>query len=173
MSITTVSALGATLYLTSNFSGATEGAVGRLLEAAFGPGTVRSHRPDGSPYIASHPDVEISLSHCRSAVVLAVAPGGEGRIGVDIEQPREQLPRVARRFLSPAEQTACVTIEALQWAWTVKEAVYKAAATPGLTLATDIALPSATGGDARCLGHTYLTYTFPYSDTLVTLARTR
>lgn len=147
-----------------------EEAVAALLEAAFGPGTQRSHRSDGSPYIAARPDVEISLSHCRTAAVLAVAPAENGRIGVDIEQPREQLRRVARRFLSVEEQERHTTIEALQRAWTIKEAVYKAAAIPGLALAADIHLPTSAEPRACCRGRSYALTTIPYADTLVTLA---
>lgn len=61
-------------------------------------------------------------------------------IGIDIERPRMQLRRVATRFLTDDEYPKlCLLDEDRQLdhllkKWTAKEAVYKAARTPGLGL---------------------------------------
>lgn len=113
-------------------------AVRQLVKHLFGTGSILGHRDDGSPVIAGS-KTEISVSHSRTHAFLASHP--DLRIGVDAELPRQQLAIVARKFLSDEELTAWVTIDHLLTAWTIKEAVYKAAGTPGLPLA-GIKLPT-------------------------------
>ena len=74
---------------------------------------------------------------------MAVAPEGT-RIGVDCESGNRagQLRRVAPRFLSKEQQGVWSASEAmLFWAWTIKEAAYKAALDPSLRL-SEIPLPA-------------------------------
>lgn len=97
-------------------------AVRRLVRAAFGPEAVLEHRADGSPIIAAAGELQISVSHSRHLAVLAVAPTA---VGVDIEEPREQLLRVAGRFMTPEEQRNYPTPELILKAWTLKEAAFK------------------------------------------------
>lgn len=113
---------------------AEQSAVSRMVADVFGPDVQIGHREDGSPFVMVGQAPEVSVSHCRTLAVLAV--GGDERIGVDVEEWREQLRRVARKFLS-ADEAFEADDEALLRAWTVKEAVYKAAGCPGLAL-TDI-----------------------------------
>ena len=98
-------------------------AVRRLVRAAFGPEAVLEHRADGSPIVAAAGELQISVSHSRHLAVLAVAPTA---VGVDIEEPREQLLRVAGRFMTPEEQRNYPTPELILKAWTLKEAAFKA-----------------------------------------------
>lgn len=121
---------------------AEKAATARLVTTLFGPGATVAHTPDGAPLLilpdgATAP--EISISHSIRTVALAVGRAGNP-IGVDIELPRRQLVRVARRFLAP-EETAihAASEENLLRAWTAKEAAFKAAGITGLTL-TDIRL---------------------------------
>lgn len=114
-------------------------AVGRLVAEALGPKALLSHRHDGSPIIEGS-DREISVSHCAGLAALAV--GGCERIGVDIERPRATLRRVARKYLSEAEMTEWLTDEDLLRAWTIKEALYKAAGVAGVDFANEVVLPS-------------------------------
>lgn len=126
-------------------------ATAALAQYAFGSGATVEHHPDGAPYIACDgvpQSVEISISHCRTTAVLAVSANGR-RIGVDIEQQRAQLLTVAPRFLSPAEQHAFSTPAQLLEAWTLKEAIYKAAPRPGVDFATHITLVPAPAFDGR------------------------
>lgn len=112
-------------------------AVRRLTAHAFGTGAGLEHNPDGSPFIKGS-DAAISISHSQTHAFLAVYHGL--RIGLDAEQPRQQLMRVAGKFLSEQEMNLWQTIDDLLTAWTIKEAVYKAAGTQGLPL-TAIRLP--------------------------------
>lgn len=97
-------------------------AVGRLVRAAFGPEAVLEHRADGSPIVAAARESQISVSHSRHLAVLAVAPVA---VGVDIEEAREQLLRVAGRFMTPDERRHYPTAELILKAWTLKEAAFK------------------------------------------------
>ena len=117
---------------------AEKAATARLVTALFGPGAGISHNPDGAPQLMlpdSATAPEISISHSIRTVALAVGRAGSP-IGIDIDQPRQQLVRVARRFLAP-EETAIhgASEENLLRAWTAKEAAFKAAGITGLTLA--------------------------------------
>lgn len=97
-------------------------AVRRLVRAAFGPQAVLEHRADGSPIVAAAGESQISVSHSRYLAVLAVAPVA---VGVDIEEAREQLLRVAGRFMTPDERRHYPTPELILKAWTLKEAAFK------------------------------------------------
>ena len=103
---------------------AEKAATARLVTTLFGTGATVAHNPDGAPLLilpdgATAP--EISISHSILTVALAVGRAGSP-IGIDIEQPRQQLVRVARRFLAP-EETA------------IHGASEEAAGIAGLTLA--------------------------------------
>lgn len=106
-----------------------------------------AHRESGAPYLASLSGVEedlpeISISHSRTLGVLALAPGGTA-LGIDTETPdrASQLVRLAPRFLSDAQIPYWGSSPAtLFWAWTIKEAVYKAAGRPGFPV-KEIPLP--------------------------------
>jgi phosphopantetheinyl transferase len=78
-------------------------------------------------------------------VALAIHP--TLRIGIDVERPRQQLIKVQHKYLNNNEMTILHNIEELLWAWTAKEAVYKAAGIPGLELAS-IALQLPVHGNA-------------------------
>lgn len=108
-------------------------AVMAIVRGLFGADAAVGHRQDGSPVLECEDAPEVSVSHCRTMAVLAV--GASARIGVDVEEWREQLRRVAPRFLSEEEKSLVQSDDALLRAWTVKEAVYKAANRPGLSLA--------------------------------------
>jgi phosphopantetheinyl transferase (holo-ACP synthase) len=93
---------------------------------------------DGTPEIIS----AISITHCNDTAMLAVAPEGTA-IGIDCEQPRRALRNVAPRILSEKELAAWSASDALLLqAWTIKEAVYKAAGIQGLDFAKGINLPA-------------------------------
>ncbi|MDE6498343.1 MAG: 4'-phosphopantetheinyl transferase superfamily protein [Muribaculaceae bacterium] len=131
-------------------------AVAALLEHVL-PGAEMIHTAEGAPVIDGGP--YISISHSRTHAALAVCAGAP--VGIDIETQRAQLARVAPRVLSEAELDIYGrSPEGLLQAWTLKEALYKAALTPGLDFRRDIHLPlgdekneasvAAPGGSARC-----------------------
>lgn len=106
----------------------------------LGPEAEIRHNADGSPFLADGTGRSISVSH--SMWFAAVAVSDRGSVGIDIEAWRDQLLRVAPRVLSPREQQHyCSTPMLLLKAWTMKEAVYKAAGIRGLDFADGITLP--------------------------------
>lgn len=121
----------------------------RYRESLAGRGMVRMalttallHDRHGAPYV-NLDGVYISLSHSRNMIALAVSD--RGPIGVDMEYPREQLYRVASKFLSPEEYLRYRTLPDLLRAWTAKEAIFKAASMPGLTI-SEVILPDLSIG---------------------------
>lgn len=117
-------------------------AVDRLLAAALPGGYTLAHDTDGAPRLIAGGAPAISVSHSRTHAAVALAPCGVA-VGIDIETPREQLRRVAPRVLSPDELAACADgdMDALLRAWTLKEALYKAARVAGADFRRDIHLP--------------------------------
>ncbi len=114
-----------------------------LVRQAFGPGAVIVHNADGVPSVEAHGGdhvASLSVSHSRDYACIAFS--ARRTVGVDVEQPRDQLRRVAPRVLSYGEMNVYGLSDALLLrAWTLKEALYKAALTPGLDFRADIRLP--------------------------------
>ena len=85
------------------------------------------HDDKGAPYLPDHPELSVSISHCRAAVAVAVSP--EGRVGIDVECRRKVGDGLMERVCT-AEELAAVraaadpTMAFLQL-WTRKEAVLK------------------------------------------------
>lgn len=103
-----------------------------LAQQVAGPQATIAHHPDGAPYIPGFCR-HISVTHCRTIAAMAVAD--IPHIGIDAETSRPQLQRVASKYLSASELPLwSATPHLLLLAWTIKEAVYKAARTPGLPL---------------------------------------
>ena len=123
-------------------------AVARLVRRAFGPDAVLTHAPDGAPEIEGPEGEWFSITHCADECILAVTR--DGRVGVDTESARPQLARVAPRFLAPGEDVS-LDLSYLLRMWTAKEAVYKAARTPGLGL--DEIYVSGSRATARGIGY--------------------
>lgn len=121
-------------------------AVKRLMKEAFegSPLPHIAHHESGAPFLAfppGHPAhgaaplPAISVSHCRLMAAIALAPPGT-TVGIDCEggDRLSQLDRIAPRFLSAAQLPYWGERPATLWAWTLKEALYKAALRPGLPL---------------------------------------
>lgn len=145
-------------------------AVTLLLDHALPFRAMIEHHADGSPYIAGHPELHISLSHSPSACVMALS---EIPVGVDIESPRPQLARVAHKFLTP-EESADLTIgtdtglDILLHYWTAKESAFKLFRIPGLTVSEIRISPdlsSASSRDREC----FISY-IPHSCGLIAIA---
>ena len=141
-------------------------AVDRLIKYLFGSDVKHTHRADGSPVIDGVGS-EISVSHSRTHAF--VATHTHLRIGVDAEQPRNQLMTVASKFMSAEELTTPLSLDQLLTAWTIKEAVYKAAGTPGLSL-TDIKLPIRNKMASTVSGRRFRLFTARTANHTVTVA---
>ena len=99
----------------------------RLLGELTGGEVVVEHDDKGAPYLPDHPELSVSISHCRTAVAVAVSP--EGRVGIDVECRRKIGDGLKERVCTPEEQAAVgaaadPTMAFLQL-WTRKEAVLK------------------------------------------------
>ena len=144
-----------------------------LVRAVFGPDATIGHTSEGAPLLEGVENpVPISISHDCDTCLLAVSRCRRP-IGADIETPRGQLMRVARRFLGPVEQARLDRLsgedermEFLLQCWTAKEAVYKCALTPGLAL-TEIRL-SASADTAEARGNRYALWFYGYPKEAIT-----
>lgn len=98
-------------------------AVRRLVETAVGPSVDIRHRDSGAPYLEGS-ELHVSISHCSQAVCVALSPLHP--VGVDVQEWRDSLGRVAPRFLPEIENADAISSKAfLLTAWTYKEATYK------------------------------------------------
>lgn len=102
------------------------------------------HHDTGAPFLkpedSQAPATGISLSHCRSGACIALGSQSLS-FGIDIEDISDKLARVAPKFINGHEATF-IGHDMLLCAWTVKEAVYKAAGIPGLSLRDGIDIQS-------------------------------
>lgn len=122
-------------------------AVAHAVAMAFGEHVKLCHREDGAPYINPCPaGTWVSITHSADQCILAVTD--EGPIGIDTETARTQLERIRDKFISPTDAVT-PDLHGLLKAWTVKEAVYKAALTPGLALTDITILPGQRQATAR------------------------
>lgn len=107
-----------------------------------------AHTPAGAPLLADS-NARISITHTDGMLAVATLPptpeadltrfSPRAAVGIDAERAdRSQVLRLRERFLSKAELalTAPEDLEANITAWTAKEALYKAALTPGLDFRT-------------------------------------
>lgn len=80
----------------------------------------------GKPVLLNHPDIHFNISHCRTAVAIAV---DKTPVGVDIETIRPYKETLARHVLSDAEYETVNSSERRDIAfikyWTRKEATLK------------------------------------------------
>lgn len=85
------------------------------------------HDEKGAPYLPEHPELSVSISHCRKAVAVVVS--SEGRVGIDVECRRKIGDGLLERVCTPDEQAAVCAAEdstmAFLQLWTRKEAVLK------------------------------------------------
>lgn len=136
------------------------------------------HTDTGVPLLEGS-DERISLSHTEGLLVVATLPptpeadltqySPQTALGIDTEAADRDKPQKLReRFLS-ADELALVsdTVEASVVAWTAKEALYKAALTPGLDWREDIRItrlpqPGALGelGAAMVGNQEYILYSY-------------
>ena len=99
----------------------------RLLGDLTGGEVVVEHDDKGAPYLHDHPELFVSISHCRTAVAVAVSP--EGRVGIDVECRRKIGDGLLERVCTAEEQAAvrgaADPAMAFLQLWTRKEAVLK------------------------------------------------
>lgn len=139
-------------------------AVERILQAMLGHARL-DHLPDGAP-IADGARF-ISISHSRRLAAVAISQSAP--LGIDAEEDRRAtLLRVAPKFLSDRERQWVGEADLVR-AWTIKEAVYKAAGQPSLTATEGIRLLPALQG-AEAAGRVYACESVWLGPTLLTVA---
>ena len=98
-----------------------------------------AHNTEGKPEAIDRPEVHVSIAHHSTAYgCWAAVACSDGAIGIDVEAERDQLQRIAPRFLSESERAALGTAPAeLAAAWAIKECMFKAHG-PALDFRTDL-----------------------------------
>lgn len=140
-------------------------AVDRIISAIIGPEATLGHLPGGAPSVSGCPF--LSIAHSRLLAAVAVHPTAP--VGIDAEEDRHStLRRVASKFLSAGEMEWVGDSDLLR-AWTIKEAVYKAAGAPGLSVIDGIALHPGLARATAC-GHAYAIASTWIGPTLITVA---
>ena len=99
----------------------------RLLSGLVGEDVILGHNDEGAPYLPQHPELRVSISHCRSAVAVAVSDSGP--VGIDVESRRRISEGLVERVCNEGEKAvvraaADPTMTFLRL-WTKKEAVLK------------------------------------------------
>lgn len=80
-----------------------------------------SYDDDGAPHLPDYEGLDISISHTKDYVAIALAEHGE--IGIDIEHVGERVKKVASRFIRDDEQAESTTELLLHWS--AKETAFK------------------------------------------------
>lgn len=109
-----------------------------MVKDILGNNATIDHDINGAPILVGVKRF-ISISHSATEIAIAINP--DYRIGIDIETWRDQLIKVKERFLSQKEIVHYASPQLMLQAWTIKEALYKVAQSPGISLADDIVLP--------------------------------
>ncbi len=101
-----------------------------LLNEIFNQKVKIIYLKNGQPYLPDYPNYEISISHSKTIVAVALSTGF--KVGVDVEQIHPRLIKVAERFLNATEQvlynSLSTLIEKLQFltiVWSAKESLFK------------------------------------------------
>ena len=112
--------------------------------------------PHGKPSLAPgrRPEIGFNVSHSGERFVVAAAVGMAPGVDVERVRPRRNLPGLARRFFSPAEQEEVAAapdpLQAFYRVWTRKEAVIKA---DGRGVAIGLARFDVNAGEPPALLH--------------------
>ena len=99
----------------------------RLLGELLGHEVAVEHDSAGAPYLPQSPCLHISISHCHTAVAVAVSE--DGPVGIDIESRRKVSESLIARVctaweLEDIHRNGDIEMAFLRW-WTRKEAVLK------------------------------------------------
>lgn len=93
----------------------------------------------GAPHLVSHPDLRISVSHCRDMVAVALS---DRLCGVDMERLDRDFMKAAPRFLSARERALSEDKRLAAAVWCAKECLYKMYGRRGMDLLRDLAVGS-------------------------------
>lgn len=120
-----------------------------LLYGYLGDGARVEYDANGAPRLVSHPDICLSVSHCRDMVAVALS---ERRCGVDMERLDRDFSKAAPRFLSEEERRLSDDGRLAAAVWCAKECLYKMYGHPGVDLLRDIRIEGADFRDCTISG---------------------
>lgn len=149
-------------------------AVKQLLKQALGPETKLCHDEHGAPVLPEHPGIYISISHSTNICCIVTS---DHPIGIDIEAPRQQLLRIAHKFLTANERETYEKLTAtntpadeilnfLVKLWTAKEATFKAASIPDLVVSEIDVSPDFSSSETRGIKFTITYSVLPCDETI-------
>lgn len=99
----------------------------QVLNTLIGESVLVEHDEKGAPFLPDHPELSVSISHCRQAVAVVVS--SEGKVGIDVESRRKigdgLIERVCTKDECAVVQVADDPVMAFLQLWTRKEAVLK------------------------------------------------
>lgn len=93
----------------------------------------------GAPRLVSHPDLHISVSHCRDMVAVALS---DRICGVDMERLDRDFTKAAPRFLSARERALSEDPGLAAAVWCAKECLYKMYGRRGMDMLRDLKVES-------------------------------
>lgn len=96
-------------------------AVRVLLYTMMGRQLTIHYHENGAPYLSEYEHLDISISHTRGYVAVALAE--QGCIGIDIEQIANKVESVRNRFIR--EDESADTLTKLLLHWSAKETAFK------------------------------------------------
>ncbi len=114
-----------------------------------------TYLPNGKPVL---PAGQLSISHCDNLVALVLA---DSPVGIDVQQPTEQIRTILTKFCSPAEQARLMSasqadptaaLRDMTIIWSAKEAIFKFWG-ENVAFAEHIEIAPFTGDDARITAH--------------------
>lgn len=106
-----------------------------LLYGYLGRAARVEYGPDGAPHLVSHPDLCLSVSHCRDMVAVALS---DRRCGVDVERLDRDFSKAAPRFLTDGERALSSDGRLAAAVWCAKECLFKMYGHAGIDLRRDI-----------------------------------
>lgn len=89
----------------------------------------------GGPVLPDRPELHVGVSHCPGWVAVRIAPHP---CAVDIELRDRHFGRAASRYMTPDEEALSADPRLPGIVWCAKEAIYKYARTPGLSLRDEL-----------------------------------
>lgn len=94
-----------------------------------------SHHPNGAPFILNFPNLNLSVSHCKSAIAVLLSLNFSF-VGIDVEDISDRSISVKHKFMTSKELSLFSNVSSncpIGWKkviatalWSAKEAIYKA-----------------------------------------------
>tara|TARA_R110002096_G_scaffold276109_3_gene469996 strand:+ start:56715 stop:57353 length:639 start_codon:yes stop_codon:yes gene_type:complete len=100
-------------------------AIRQLLKIYFGENKAIRYTPNGKPFLVDS-NIPISFSHCKGFAAILI--GKNSKIGIDIETDRENILRIAPKFMNSLENQSLSEDNRMQhllFYWGAKEVVVK------------------------------------------------